>query len=139
MRRNVLSKAKKGLLAVLLATGVVGCSSIGRDVGAPPDPQQQVKELAAGRWKALVAGDLAKAYEYLSPGTREAMSLEAYKKRLNPAGWKKAEVVSVACEQERCDAVIMLEYSFGELKSIQTRLDEVWLEEGGKWWHVPRK
>ncbi len=124
-------------LVTLLVAGLAACAGIGK--GSTQDPQLQVGELASARWQALLAGDLKRAYDYLSPGTRETMSLDQYKRKINPGLWKKAAVSSVSCEQERCGVVVVLDYSFGSMKSIETRLDEVWLMDNGKWWYVPQR
>lgn len=130
---------KAGALAAVLAVGLAGCAGAVRDAGVEQAPRQQVKELAAARWDALIAGDLARAYEYLSPGTRDVMSLDLYKKKTRPGSWKKASIDEVSCEQDRCGVTVVIEYSYRDMKSIETRLNEVWLQEGGKWWYVPRK
>jgi len=136
-------------VAVFLVFGVfglAGCAGLGVDSKTPattapfsPEAKEVVAGLAASRWEALMQGDLAKAYEYLSPGTRSVMSLSLYKARTKPGMWKKASVDTVACAQDRCEVNIALEYSYRNMKSIDTRLREVWLQEGGKWWLSPEK
>ena len=41
--------------------------------------QEVVTARANARWQALLRGDLTAAYEYLSPGSKAAMSLDFYK------------------------------------------------------------
>lgn len=130
---------KAGIVVSLLAASLAGCAGTVQDVGGQPDPQRQVRELAIARWNALIAGDLAGAYEFLSPGTRSVMTLDLYKRKTRAGGWKKASVDTVSCEQDRCGVTMVIEYSYRDMKSIETRLNEVWLQEGGKWWYVPRK
>lgn len=122
---------------LLLVFGLAGCASTGMNGEA--DSQSVVAKKALSRWDALIKGDLATAYQYLSPGSRSVMSLEAYKAMLRPGMWRKVNVDSVACKQDRCDVVIMLEYSYRGFKSSVTPLEEVWLQESGNWWYVPRK
>lgn len=124
---------------VLLVCGLAGCAGTVRDTAGRQDPQQQVRERAAARWDALIAGDLARAYGYLSPGTREVMSLDLYKKRTRPGMWKKASVDVVSCEQDRCKVKMVIEHGYRDMKSIETFLEEDWLQVGGKWWFAPRK
>lgn len=130
---------KVSVFAILLSAGLAGCVGSVRDEGVQQTPQQQVKMLAEARWNALLAGDLAKAYEYLSPGTREVMTLDVYKKKTRASAWKKAGVDTVSCEHDRCAVTMVIEYSYRDMKSIETRLNEIWLQEGEKWWYVPRK
>lgn len=125
--------------AAIIAIGLTACSGALRPAEIAQDPQQEVKELATARWSALVAGDLTKAYEYLSPGMREAMSLDAYKKKTRTGGWKNVRVDTVTCEADRCNVSVMVEFSYRDLKALETRLEEIWLKDGGRWWLVPAK
>ena len=122
--------------AILVVFGLIGCASTGIKTEAPQDV---VAKKAQSRWDALIKGDLDTAYTYLSSGTRSVMSLELYKAKIRTGRWKKSSVSSVACVQDRCDVVVMLEYSYRDMKSIETRLDEIWLQENGDWGHVPKK
>lgn len=122
--------------AVLVVFGLMGCAGT---VIKTEAPQDVVAKKAQSRWDALIKGDLDTAYTSLSSGTRSVMSLELYKAKIRTGRWKRASVGSVACVQDRCDVVIMMEYSYRDMKSIETRLDEIWLQENGDWWHVPNK
>jgi hypothetical protein len=51
---------------------------------------------------------------------------------LTTGALKKAGMDSVLCEQDRCGVTMVIEYSCREMKSVETRLNEVWLQEGGK-------
>lgn len=122
--------------AILVVFGLMGCAGTGIKTEAPQDV---VAKKAQSRWDALIKGDLDTAYTYLSSGTRSVMSLELYKAKIRAGRWKNASVGSVACVQDRCDVVVMMEYSYRDMKLIETRLDEIWLQENGDWWHVPNK
>lgn len=128
----------KQLSMLLLIFGLMGCSSTGVNA-AKDSPQDVVAKRVQLRWDALIKGDLDKAYEYLSPGTRSAMSLELYKAKIRSGGWKKASVDSVVCVRERCDVGVKVEYSYRDMKSIETYVSEVWLLDDGEWWHVLKK
>lgn len=121
---------------ILVVFGLIGCAGTGVKTEAPQDV---VAKKAQSRWDALIKGDLDTAYTYLSPGTRSVMSLELYKAKIRPGMWKKVGVESVACVQDRCDVVIALEYSYRDMKSIQSTLSEIWLQDNGDWWFVPKK
>lgn len=122
--------------ALLVVFGLVGCAGTGAKTEAPQDI---VAKKAQSRWDALIKGDLDAAYGYLSPGARSVMSLELYKAKTRPGRWQKVDVDSVVCAQDRCDVGIMLKYGYRDMKAIETRLDEVWMQDGGDWWYVPRK
>ena len=132
-------KLQNGVAALFLSVGIIGCAGSGGGSlsDTQNEPQKLVADLAAARWEALTKGDFAKAYSYLSPGTREVMSLDLYKAKIRGGNWKKANVDSVSCEQDQCKVLIAVEYSYRDIKSIETRVDENWLRREGKWWFVP--
>ena len=127
--------------AWVLALGMAGCASTGTD--SPPaataEPEKLVADLAMARWDALIKRDFSRAYGYLSPGTRDRVTQEKYAERIRGGTWKKASVDSVTCKQDQCNVKVALEYSYRDMQSIETRLDENWLLQEGKWWFVPRK
>lgn len=127
--------------ALILSIGMMGCagSGGGSAQSVQVEPQKIVADLAAARWEALIKGDFAKAYNYLSPGTREVMSLDLYKAKIRGGNWKRANVDTVSCEQDQCKVLMAIEYSYRDIKSLETRLDEKWLRQDGKWWYVPRR
>lgn len=138
---GMVCELQRGAAALILSIGVVGCagSGGGSAQSAQVEPQKIVADLASARWEALIKGDFAKAYNYLSPGTREVMSLDLYKAKIRGGNWKRANVDSVSCEQEQCKVLMAIEYSYRDIKSLETRLDEKWLRQDGKWWYVPRR
>jgi hypothetical protein len=129
---------KRVVSTFLLVLGIVGCSGL-KTVSPQLEAKEVVAGLVASRWEALIQGDLDKAYTYLSPTTREVTSLELYKSQVHPGLWKKASVDSVVCEQDLCKVILVIEYSYRELKSVKTPLKESWLQENGKWWYIPNK
>ncbi|MEO6423658.1 MAG: hypothetical protein ABIR84_13555 [Candidatus Nitrotoga sp.] len=134
-------KLKRSIAAIILSIGILGCAGSGGSSASSEqvEPQKMVAELAAARWEALIKGDIAKAYTFLSPGTRDVMSLDLYKAKIRSGNWKKANVDSVSCEHDQCKASIAIEYGYRDIKSLETRLEENWLRQNGKWWYVPRK
>lgn len=130
--RLVMSVCFFGVLA--------GCSSLPTsEVGRPEDV---VKQRAAERWALLLQGKLDEAYEYLSPGSRDVMSVRQYKARIRPGRWKSAEVAQVGCSESVCQVTVDVEYIYvgreGKTE-MTTGLKETWIKEGGSWWHVPRR
>lgn len=98
-------------------------------------PEVAVKQRAQARWDAMVAGDLPKAYSYMSPASREVISLEAFRNSVRLGFWKKAEVTGVTCEKDACDVVVQLTYSYRG-STTQTPARETWVKSDGAWWHV---
>ncbi|MGC2458704.1 MAG: hypothetical protein WA435_12000 [Gallionellaceae bacterium] len=137
-----MDQALKRYTAVaILVAGMTGCTGFGHNVKVETptlDSKDEVAALASARWDALIQGDLAKAYEYLSPGVRSVMSLDAYKARIRTGSWKKATVDSVSCDKDLCKVTMLIEQSFRDIKSLKTPVFEDWLQESGKWWYVPK-
>jgi hypothetical protein len=126
------------LVALVLPLMLPGCVTI---TSAPEDPAEVVAKRAEERWKLLIAGNVAGAYDYLSPGSRSLMSREVYQGTIKPGIWRAVKVSSVECKEEQCQAQIELKYSY-KRPSInyegERLLEETWIREGGSWWYVPR-
>ncbi|CAG9931372.1 hypothetical protein [Candidatus Nitrotoga arctica] len=137
----MVCELQRGAAALILSMGMMGCAGSGGGLAqsVQVEPQKMVADLAAARWEALIKGDFAKAYNYLSPGSREVMSLDVYKAKIRGGNWKKANVDSVSCEQDQCKVLMAIEYSYRDIKSLETRLDEKWMRQDGKWWYVQRR
>ena len=138
---RITFKLQSTVAALILSAGVVGCAGSGGGSisSVQNEPQKMVSDLAVARWEALIKGDFAKAYSYLSPGTREVMSLDLYKAKIRGGTWEKANVNSVSCEHDQCEVKMAIEYSYRDMKSIETILKENWLRQNGKWWFVQRR
>ncbi len=102
--------------------------------------EQKVKERAEQRWRALIQGDVAKAYEFLSPAYRQAVPIEVYGARLGGAvQWNQALVDSINCNPESCSLKIAIDYkhrSTGQHVN-RTFLDEKWIRVDDQWWYFP--
>lgn len=102
--------------------------------------EDAVRVLAAARWQALIAGDIAKAYTFTAPSYRALNTLEAF--RANKEGvsvkWISSNVRKVACEVTVCAVQIELESKpitpFPFRGTLNSALDEKWVLEEGKWW-----
>lgn len=120
-----------GLALALMA----GCAAPFQGGGA--SREEVVRERAQQRWDALVSGDLEKAYGFLSPATRQVISLASYSSSIRAGFWKKATVERVECrEADLCDVHLTVEYSRGA--SVATPLRESWSHGGGQWWYVQK-
>lgn len=102
------------------------------------DDDVVVKERAQARWDALVKGDVSAAYEYLSPGSRAAMTKDAYAGSIRQGFWKSAKVDSVTCAtKDNCEVHATIEYEF-QGRRTKTPLRETWIREGSQWWYLQR-
>ena len=120
-----------------LVLGLAGCAGIGVD-SSPEAKQKVVAERAEARWQLLIKGDLAGAYEFMSAGSKATMSLDLYKAKIKPGGWRQASVEKVDCEAEICKVVLKITYDRKQMKGIETPLSETWIIEKGSAWYVYR-
>lgn len=120
------------MVAGALAMG--GCATL-----SPSDYPKLVESRANERWQALIAGDVAKAYSFLSPGTRATLPLERYKGSLKTGAWKEAKVRSVNCEETVCAVAVDVRYDHRRMRDVETVVRETWLIEESNAWYVLRK
>lgn len=137
MRSSLGNAARKAfrVLAVGMFGVVAGCA--GSLSGLSGAPEQIVAERAQQRWDAMVAGDLTKAYGFLSPATRQVVTLVGYSSSTRAGFWKKAKVERVECPTaELCHVHLTVEYKRGS--TIATPLRESWTKSQGEWWYVQK-
>lgn len=122
-------------IGFILVAFAVGCASVSR---APATPEQAVQARAQERWNALIAGQLDKAFEYITPSGRSTLPLEVYRARLTGTSWRGAKVTGAVCEPEVCDVTVTLDIDVLPNLPYQQVIAEKWLLDGGKWWFVYR-
>src|SRR5690349_24058732 len=95
--------ATLGALALLLG----GCNLGNKDNAA------EVDKRAIERWNYLIAHQAEKAYDYLSPGTRETQTRESYAAAMNtrPIKWTAVKFNRKECDADRCKVYIDVTYS----------------------------
>ena len=125
-------------IGLALAVAVAGCATVG---GLTQDSSPEVKRVAVtervkARWGALIDGNLDVAYTYLSPASREIVSLAAYKQLARGSGYKAIKVESVECEAAVCKVELTLTYDHRLMKGLMTPLREAWVIDEGKAWYV---
>ena len=118
---------------------VLGCATPGGgglNDASPEARRGAVTERANARWAALIRGDLDAAYAYMSPASRELVSLDQFKVRMRTSGFREAKVDSVECEAEACKVHILLTYDHRLMSGITTPLLESWVLDKGQYWYV---
>jgi len=132
------------LVAVSVAVlGLVSCAvspnGDERAVKAGPGGQQeQVASRAKARWDALVKGDVDATYAYLSPATRETVTLEQYRRNTRREGFRSARIDAVDCDADVCTVKLWITYDHPAMKGMETPLTEKWVFEKGQAWYVYR-
>lgn len=141
---NCMPAAGRVKKVVLLASLLVlaSCATTGGD-----SSEDRLRERATARWEALLGGDLAGAYEYLSPGFRSSVSSLQYQRSLllKRVAWKSAEYVGSECQEDACKVSILLGYAvYGALPGVKSfededTIEESWIFTGGQWYFVPNE
>jgi len=134
--------------SVAVVIAVSGCGTFGGGLSQDTPPEVKaaaVKERSSARWAALIKGDKDAAYAYLSPGTREVISLEQYKGRVQTTGFRSVQIDNVDCDVETCKVKLMLTYDYlpprGTTRAtgITTYVEETWVLDKGQAWFVWRQ
>jgi hypothetical protein len=131
-----------GTTAVLLAACATPMTSGTRTLGvdAPAEVKRDVVTARAkARWDALIKGDLAAAYAYLSPASRATMTLDLYRAKHRVGLYRSASIRDVSCEREACTVNVTLTYDYKRFKGMSTPLVEQWVIADGQAWFVDRE
>jgi len=128
---------------VLFVFSLIVLSACATSGGVNSSIEKRVDE----RWNLLFSGDLAGAYEYLSPGYRSSVSSIQYQRAvlLQQVKWTDATYIESDCSEVTCKVKILLGYSvYGavpgaqEFKGQQTVV-ESWVLVDDNWYMVPKK
>lgn len=109
--------------------------------------ENTIENRAAARWDALLSGDLAGAYEYLSPGYRSSVTSLQYQRQvlLSRVKWTAARYIASDCTETTCKVTISLDYTiYGALPGVTSfsstqEIKESWVKADGNWYFVPNK
>jgi hypothetical protein len=104
-----------------------------------------VGQRAQERWDKVLSGDLAGAYEYLSPGYRSSVSSLAYQRSMltRAVQWTTAEYRKSECDDSTCDVTVQVGFSVrGALPGVKSYdgekdVHESWVRIDGIWYYVP--
>ena len=125
---------------VALAAGACTTLPFGAFSADSPNEQKSaaVRERAEARWQALIRDDIPAAYGYLSPTTREVVSLDQYKAKVARGTFREVRIDDVKCEAELCKVSVWLTFDRPRMKGMVTPLEETWIIERGQFWYVYR-
>ena len=126
-------------IVVTIAGGCGTMPSSGISVDSSREQKSAaVRERAEARWQALISDDIATAYGYLSPTTREVVSLDQYKAKVARGTFREVRIDDVKCEAELCKVSVWLTFDRPRMKGMVTPLEETWIIERGQFWYVYR-
>jgi len=138
--------------ALLAALALAACATAPAPVPsrdeAPPAPfPSDVEGRAQARWDLLVSGHPDRAWDLLSPSSRELQTREQYAAVVGnrPVRWLGGEVIGKKCDGDSCTVAVKVRYkaeipqsNAGPIESI-AYLDERWIRSDGEWFLVPDK
>jgi hypothetical protein len=136
-RPNVV-KWRQLTVAAIFGVTLAACASLG---GVTKDSSDSVKVVAVtkqvqARWDALIAGDVAKSYSFLSAGSQATTSLDLYKAKARLKGFKAAKIEKVECDQELCKVSMRVTIDTRRMKGLPLPETETWILEGGEYRYV---
>ena len=124
-------------LAVISVT--LGCAAPGGGALKELSPEARrsaITERVNARWTALIKGDLDAAYLFLSPASRQVVSLAEFKTKSKGRAFREARVDGVDCEADVCKVQLSVTYDHRLMKGITTPLSESWVVDQGQAWYV---
>lgn len=143
MNKTTITIVALGVCALL-----AGCASTPEPAQDGTNNHGTIEQRAAERWALIADKNWYAAYEYLSPGTRAALSAKAYAQNMSAAtiNWLRGEVKDAsACEDATvCDVTVQVYYRVtggvtGVRKPIELNrpISESWIQIDDAWYFVP--
>jgi hypothetical protein len=130
----------------LLATAALLVVLAGCNAGK--DASGDIEKRAIERWNFLIAHQAEKAYDYLSPGTRETQTRESYAAAMNmrPVKWTAVKFNRKECDPDRCKVYIDVSYSvampgagaIGKAIESTSTQSETWVRVKDDWYFLPK-
>ena len=135
---NFANYRRVGFMGVVCALLLSACAT-------PVSKEIQVEQRATARWETLLSGDLAGAYEYLSPGYRSSVTSIQYQQSIvrQQVQWTSAKYLESTCEETTCNVNILLGFTvYGALPGVKSfdgtkDIEESWVLISGNWYLVP--
>ena len=122
------------VVTALLTAIIAGCAALDAR-----DSREVVAQKAKERWDAVVAGDLKKAYGFISPAGRTVVTYEGYEKSVRKGFHKAARIDEVRCTgPELCEVTLEIEYEFSG-RRLKTPFFEKWVKQDSQWWYLYEK
>lgn len=136
---NFANNSRVGLMGVVC--GLLLLSACATSVST----ENQIEQRVTARWETLLSGDLAGAYEYLSPGYRSSVSSMQYQRSvlLQQVKWTSAKYVESTCEETTCNVKVLVGFTvYGALPGVKSYngtkdVKESWVLISGNWYLVP--
>ena len=126
---------QKSLCVFMLIAFCGGCATTGQTAVA--ETEKIVLNRAQARWDLLLARKIDKAYDYLSPASKETNTMVDYIARVSRVqGLSAVKVDAVKCEEERCKVDFVGLGAIRNITGIERQFSEYWIKADGNWWMV---
>jgi len=91
----------------------------------------------------MIKGDYDTAYGFLSPGSKDGISLDVYKRKIKQNIWRDVELAgpvdeAVKCEDQACKIELFVTIDYKTMHGLKTPVWESWVLENGNAWYVYR-
>lgn len=134
------------IASIIIASILLAACAGGGATREPVSPAERAQQ----RWDLVVAGDLAKAYDYLTPGFRSMTTREQYvaSQSQRPVRRKSAKVMGAECPtgELHCDVAVLVEVQLppgllpGKAVVPSTSpITERWILLNGVWYYAPKE
>jgi hypothetical protein len=126
-------------LAILCAVSLLSsCAAMGKKT-------ESIEERVNGRWAALFANEIERAYGYLTPGYRSSVSLQQYQRSIEnrKMKWTSADYIKSNCDENTCVVQVKVGFTlYGALPGVKAMnssqyAHETWILVDGTWYMVP--
>ena len=130
----------RSLAAVLLVTFLVSACAVSPngDEMTAQGRRDIVAKRAMERWNAIINGDFAAAYAYMSPASRATVPLERFEANTRKGSYRKAELDHVDCGEETCTVKLWITFDHPQIKGLRSPVEESWIFDHGEAWYVYR-
>lgn len=140
---SVWRQTGRSVTVLLAVLGLASCAVSPIGDGSGPAVGSKAREDAVAarvgeRWDAVIKGDYTRAYGYISPASRTAVTLEQYQKVARNVQYRAAKINGIECDAERCRVKLSVTYDHRLMKGITTPLEETWVFDRGQPWFVYR-
>ncbi|HEV8502742.1 MAG TPA: hypothetical protein VGR63_14285 [Casimicrobiaceae bacterium] len=132
---NSVADWRQLTVMAFLGVTLAACAGLGGVTKESPQDKKvaAVTSQVEARWAALIAGDPAKSYSFLSVGSQSRLTLEQYRAKARLTGFRAAKIEKVECEAEICRVSVRVTLDTRKMKGLPMPETESWILEGGEY------
>jgi hypothetical protein len=117
---------------------LIGLAACATTPATPEAKQAAVATRAQAKWDAVIKDNMETAYGFMSPASRQVVTLDRFKANIRRGSFREAKVDRVTCEGDACQVRMLVTYDHQQMRGITTPLTESWIFDGGEAWFVYR-